>query len=49
MSLQHTTQTTPLPDVVDFGVGQPGLGLLPLALLLVEGVARLHRALSAHG
>lgn len=32
MSLQQTTQTTPPADVVDFGVGQPGFDLLPLAL-----------------
>jgi len=40
MSLQQTTQTTPPPDVVDFGVGQPGFDLLPLALFKAAAAAR---------
>src|SRR5438046_3022331 len=40
MSLQQTTQTTPPPDVVDFGVGQPGLDLLPLALFREAAATR---------
>ena len=40
MTLQQTTQTTPPPDVVDFGVGQPGMDLLPLALFKAAAAAR---------